>query len=64
VWTCLKAPVDVVLLDEPTNNVDPPGVRYLQQQIAAMKATHAMLVISHDHAFLDGIGTRTLVLGT
>jgi len=64
VWACLKAPVDVVLLDEPTNNVDPQGVQHLQRQLAAMKATHAILVISHDHAFLDGISTRTLSLGT
>jgi ATPase subunit of ABC transporter with duplicated ATPase domains len=53
-----------VLLDEPTNNVDPQGVQHLQRQLAAMKATHAILVISHDHAFLDGISTRTLSLGT
>jgi zinc transport system ATP-binding protein len=64
VWACLKAPVDVVLLDEPTNNVDPPGVAHLRQQIAAMQPTHAILVISHDYAFLDGISTRTLSLGT
>jgi zinc transport system ATP-binding protein len=64
VWACLKAPVDVVLLDEPTNNVDPQGVQHLQRQLAAMKATHAILVISHDHAFLDDISTRTLSLGT
>jgi ABC-type bacteriocin/lantibiotic exporter with double-glycine peptidase domain len=35
VWACLKAPVDVVLLDEPTNNVD-PEVEHLQIQIGAM----------------------------
>jgi ATPase subunit of ABC transporter with duplicated ATPase domains len=63
VWACLKAPVDIVLLDEPTNNVDPAGVQHLQAQIEAMKPTHALLVISHDHAFLDGISTRTLNLG-
>jgi len=64
VWACLKAPVDVVLLDEPTNNVDPEGVQHLQIQIAAMKPTHAILVISHDRAFLDGISTRTIDLGS
>jgi ATPase subunit of ABC transporter with duplicated ATPase domains len=64
VWACLKAPVDIVLLDEPTNNVDPQGVRHLQIQIDAMKPTHAILVISHDRAFLDSISTRTIDLGS
>jgi ATPase subunit of ABC transporter with duplicated ATPase domains len=62
VWACLKAPVDVVLLDEPTNNVDPNGVQYLQTQIRLMKPAHAIIVISHDAAFLDTISTRNLNL--
>jgi len=62
VWACLKAPVDVVLLDEPTNNVDPQGVHHLQIQIGAMKPTHGILVISHDRAFLDSISTRSIDL--
>jgi zinc transport system ATP-binding protein len=62
VWACLKAPVDVVLLDEPTNNVDPQGVQHLHLQIGAMKPTHALLVISHDRAFLDSISTRSIDL--
>ncbi len=64
IWACLKAPVDIVLLDEPTNNVDPAGVQHLQGQIQAMRTSHAMLVISHDRAFLDNISTRTLDLGS
>jgi zinc transport system ATP-binding protein len=64
IWACLKAPVDIVLLDEPTNNVDPDGVQHLQGQIQAMRPSHAMLVISHDRAFLDNISTRTLDLGS
>jgi len=64
VWACLRAPVDIVLLDEPTNNVDPQGVRHLQLQIVAMRPTHALLVISHDRAFLDGISTRSIDLGS
>lgn len=62
IWACLSAPVDIVLLDEPTNNVDPQGVHHLQDQIQQMSASHAMLVISHDRAFLDNISTRTINL--
>ena len=64
IWACLSAPVDIVLLDEPTNNVDPQGVHHLQDQIHQMSASHAMLVISHDRAFLDNISTRTVDLGS
>ncbi len=63
IWACLKAPVDVVLLDEPANNLDPQGMQYLEAQIRDMRATHAMLVVSHDRRFLDHIRTRALDLG-
>jgi ATPase subunit of ABC transporter with duplicated ATPase domains len=62
IWACLSAPVDIILLDEPTNNVDPHGVQHLQNQIHSMSPSHAMLVISHDYAFLDKICNRTLNL--
>jgi len=64
IWACLSAPVDIVLLDEPTNNVDPQGVQYLQDQIRTMSPSHAILVISHDRAFLDKISTRTINLSS
>jgi zinc transport system ATP-binding protein len=64
VWACLKAPVDVILLDEPTNNIDPAGVKHLEGAILAMRATHAVLVISHDQGFLDRISTRTIALNS
>ena len=63
VWACLKAQVDLVLLDEPTSNIDPRGVQHLQAQLQGMKPTRATLVASHDRAFLDGVSTRTLALG-
>jgi len=63
IWACLKAPVDVILLDEPVNNLDPRAARYLEGQIQEMRATRGMLVVSHDRAFLDHISTRTLELG-
>jgi len=63
IWACLKAPVSLILLDEPTNNVDPPGVRFLEEEIARLRADHALMVVSHDNAFLDAICTRSLQLG-
>ncbi len=64
IWACLKAPVDVVLLDEPTNNVDPPGVRHLETEIEQMRSSHAIVIISHDRVFLDTVTTRTVELGS
>jgi len=63
VWASLKAPVDVVLLDEPTNNVDPQGVQHLEGALRTMQPNRAVLLVSHDQNFLDRISTRTIRLG-
>lgn len=60
VWACLKAPVELILLDEPTNNVDPPGTQHMAEELIRMQPAHAVLVISHDQHFLQRICTRTL----
>ena len=62
VWACLKAPVDLILLDEPTNNVDPPGVEHMAEELARMRESHATMVISHDQRFLERVCTRVIAL--
>jgi ATP-binding cassette, subfamily F, member 3 len=53
----LKSP-DVFLLDEPTNHLDIESIQWLEN---FLKQYHgAVLLISHDKAFLDNITTRTL----
>jgi ATP-binding cassette subfamily F protein uup len=42
---------DVLLLDEPTNHLDILAIETLETEIAASRA--AMLIISHDRAFLE-----------
>ncbi len=42
---------DVLLLDEPTNHLDILAIETLEAEIAASRA--AMLIISHDRAFLE-----------
>ncbi|WP_304164048.1 ABC-F family ATP-binding cassette domain-containing protein [Phenylobacterium aquaticum] len=42
---------DVLLLDEPTNHLDILAIETLETEIAACRA--AMLIISHDRAFLE-----------
>jgi ATPase subunit of ABC transporter with duplicated ATPase domains len=51
----------LLILDEPTNNLDSPSLGHLTQALAAYRG--ALLVVSHDQRFLDEIGvTRQLEL--
>lgn len=63
-WACLEAPGDIVLLDEPTNNLDPAGVEYLGHTLRARAAAGAgILLISHDAGFLAAVCDRVLEVG-
>ena len=56
----LLAAPDVMLLDEPTNHLDIDTVKWLEDFL--LKASQAVLVVSHDRYFLDKVTTRTLEL--
>ncbi|MFZ2855175.1 MAG: ATP-binding cassette domain-containing protein [Rhodocyclaceae bacterium] len=63
-WACLQAPADAVLLDEPTNNLDPEGVAFLEGALRRRAADGAgLLLVSHDARFVDAVCDRTVVLG-
>jgi ATP-binding cassette, subfamily F, member 3 len=51
---------DVLLLDEPTNHLDIEGVEWLEQFL--LDFAGAVLIISHDRAFLDKVANRTVEL--
>ncbi len=51
---------DALLLDEPTNHLDLPSILWLEQELAAYKG--ALVIISHDRAFLTGVSRQTLWL--
>ena len=49
---------DFILLDEPTNHLDIESIQWLETYLAAYKG--AVLLVSHDRAFLDNITNRTI----
>ena len=51
---------DVILLDEPTNHLDILAIETLEAEIAASGA--AMLIVSHDRAFLERVTNRSFWL--
>lgn len=53
----LKKP-DLILLDEPTNHIDIESVVWLEDFL--VNKAKAVLVISHDRAFIDNITNRTI----
>lgn len=49
---------DLLLLDEPTNHLDIESIEWLEDFL--MNNAKAVMVISHDKAFIDRITTRTI----
>lgn len=49
---------DLILLDEPTNHLDIESVQWLENFL--INSAKAVIVISHDRAFVDNITTRTI----
>lgn len=55
VWACLASSAELVLLDEPTNNLDPAGVNLLAQWLRERRADRGLLLISHDADFMSAV---------
>ena len=55
----LKRP-SIFLLDEPTNHLDIESIQWLEEYLKNYNG--AVLLISHDRAFLDNVTTRTIEL--
>lgn len=52
-------PAQMLILDEPTNNLDIASVEQLVQALDSYRG--ALLIVSHDHAFLDRLGIDTTI---
>ena len=55
----LARPCNVLVLDEPTNDLDLETLELLEELLLEFQGT--LLLVSHDRAFLDNIVTSTLV---
>jgi ATP-binding cassette, subfamily F, member 3 len=53
----LKKP-DLILLDEPTNHLDMESIQWLEDFL--INQAKAVMIISHDRAFVDNITNRTI----
>jgi len=49
---------DIILLDEPTNHLDIESIQWFEDFL--INSAKAVVVISHDRAFVDNITTRTI----
>lgn len=49
---------DLILLDEPTNHMDIESIQWLEEFLVT--SAKAVMVISHDRAFVDNITNRTI----
>lgn len=53
---------DLLLLDEPTNHLDLEKIRLLENWLKDLSRSTAVVMCSHDRAFLDAVTKRTLFL--
>lgn len=56
--TVILSGSDVWLLDEPTNHLDVKAIAWLEDTLRTASA--AMIIVSHDRAFLDHVATRVM----
>jgi zinc transport system ATP-binding protein len=59
-WAILATRADLVLLDEPTNNLDPEGETLLADMLRSEQGHRAVLLVSHERHFLQQACNRVL----
>jgi ABC-2 type transport system ATP-binding protein len=58
IWACLGDGADVIILDEPTNNLDPEGISVLSDSVRQLQAHQAVLLVTHEAYFSAHVCTR------
>jgi zinc transport system ATP-binding protein len=62
-WSMLGGSADLVLLDEPTNNLDPDSEQLLTGMLRSEQGHRAVLVVSHERQFLENACNRIIEIG-
>lgn len=56
----LISPVDLLIMDEPTNHIDSETIKWLEDYLK--NSAKALLMVTHDRYFLDRVANRTIEL--
>ena len=56
---CIRDRANVIVLDEPTNDLDSETLELLEEQLVQFGGT--LLMVSHDRTFLNNVVTSTIV---
>lgn len=59
-WTALGCQAELVILDEPTNNLDVQSEATLERILLGERGQRGILIVSHDQPFLEKVCTRVL----
>ena len=59
-WAALATECDLVILDEPANNLDPDGEAMLAAILRSEMGRRAVLIVSHEHDFLRNSCSRLI----
>jgi zinc transport system ATP-binding protein len=59
-WAALGTTAELVLLDEPTNNLDEESISILHDLLIQGREDRAILLVSHERGFLDQVSSRVL----
>jgi ATPase subunit of ABC transporter with duplicated ATPase domains len=62
-WACLGGDSELVLLDEPTNNLDGDAILALSELLRRTRAPRAVLLVSHEIPFLNEHCQRMVEVG-
>ncbi|MCG8317742.1 MAG: ATP-binding cassette domain-containing protein [Pseudomonadales bacterium] len=61
-WANLASHGELVLLDEPTNNLDPEAIELLADTILAMPQAHGLIIVSHERDFVEKVAKNIMVI--
>jgi len=63
-WMALGGTAELVLLDEPTNNLDEESAHVLRDVLARERGDRSILLVSHSPEFLEGLCDHVLEINT